>query len=134
MTLRRKPSRGIALFTVLAVLALGMVLLGTMLNKLVDEHRQSRLRHQHRQCRRLTEAGVARGQLMRSQSEDYAGEKWIVAAAELNLPHDAVVTIDTSNASIVATATYPSNATATVRHTRRHSLTIQDNSPSTSQP
>ena len=131
----RKPTatrRGIVLFTVLAILAVAMIVLGGMLRKLVHEHRQNRLRHEQRQCQRLAEAGLARAELLVTADTAYNGDTWNIAAEELGLADGAVVEIEHRDTSLSATAIYPASGPTRVRLTQSKEL---DNSNSAgSQP
>lgn len=108
--------QGIVLFTVLAVLAIAMIVIASMLGGLVREHRQSRLRHEQRQCRRLAEAGVDRAKELLASNADYTGESWKIAADDSGYDHDADVSIVVMNDRITATASYPAGETPRVRH------------------
>ncbi len=111
---RRRP--GAALFTVLAVLAIAMIVIASMLGGLVREHRQCRLRHEQRQCRRLAEASVARAERLLANNADYTGGSWTIAADDSAYDHDAEVSIVVTNDGITATASYPAGESPRVRH------------------
>lgn len=117
------PRRAFALFTVIAILAVGMIVLGWVARQTVDDVRQCRLRHEHRQCCRLSEAGMARGAARLADNADYEGETWTIAAADLGLPRDATVVIEVNDEAIVATAAYPAGDAPRIRHTETLSLT-----------
>ena len=114
------PRPGIVLFTVIAVLAVAMIVIGSMLGQLVREHRQCRLRHADRQCRRLAEAALARAAILRASNPSYSGETWIVSASDLGADRDASVTIQLDGQVISATAQFPAGNEPHVRHTETH--------------
>ena len=116
-THRWLPRHGIVLFTVIALLAVVMIIVGSMLGQLVTEHRQCRLRHTERQCRRLAEAALARATILRGASPSYTGETWTVPAADLGGDGDAWVVIALDGKSIIATAQFPAGDNPRVRHT-----------------
>lgn len=118
----RVTRQGIVLFTVIAILAVVMIVVGGMLGHLVREHRQCRLRHTQRQCRRLAEAAVARAVALRANDSSYTGEIWTVGAANLSSNHDASVAVRLEGETLTATAAYPAGDAPNVRYTETFSI------------
>lgn len=112
-----KTSRGgVVLLTILVLLAVSMIVLGLVAQSLTSTHRQSRLRHQQRQCRRLAEAGAERGRLLTLRDENYQGETWSVGAADLHRPRGAKVEITLDGGVARATSVWPADEPR-IRHT-----------------
>ncbi|MGI9456074.1 MAG: hypothetical protein ACR2NU_05895 [Aeoliella sp.] len=124
---RLTTRNGVVLFTVIVVLAVGMVLLGLVMRSLVSEHLQVRLRHDDRQCHRLATAGIERAMAQLKQNENYKGEEWFIQAGDLGRQTGAKITLrvtenDHRGRELIATAEFPVGDTPHVRHTERWPL------------
>jgi len=107
---------GIVLLTILVVLGVSMIVLGLVAQSLTSTHRQNRLRHDQRQCRRLAEAGAERGRILAAGDENYTGETWNIAAGDLHRRHAAAVEITVEAGVAKATSAWPADAPK-IRHT-----------------
>lgn len=114
--IHRTSRGGVVLLTVLVLLAVSMIVLGLVAQSLTTTHRQSRLRHQQRQCRRLAEAGAERGRLLALRDASYQGETWSVGAADLHRPRGAKVEIKLDGRIARATSAWPADEPR-IRHT-----------------
>lgn len=116
--------RGLTMLVVMAVMAVAACVLAYAMESIVDHHRQARLRHEHRQCRLLSEAGIARAQSKLAGDAEYSGEKWTLVAAETGLAHDVLVSIEVKQDEgdeplITATTQYPATGRSRVKHTEQ---------------
>src|SRR5690606_5171105 len=112
-------------------IAVSALLLAGVMNSIVTHHRQARLQHEHRQCRLLAEAGMARGVALLASDAEYQGETWKLAADDMGYGGEVSVGIDASvgikiernsdeePTQIVATTTLPATGTPRVTHTER---------------
>lgn len=115
------------LITVIVILVVSMTLLGMMMQSIVREHAQCRLRHDQRQCRRLAEAGIARARAQLAVDESFAGDEWRITANDLQRQFGAQVDTrveisDSGAATLIATAAYPAGKSPRVRRTQRLEL------------
>ncbi|MCO6045025.1 hypothetical protein NG895_14035 [Aeoliella sp. ICT_H6.2] len=115
---------GATMLVVLAVIGVSAVVLAYATESMVDHHRQARLRHEHRQCRLLSEAALARAELQLASSAEYSGETWQVAAADSGLAQDALVLIEVKTSEggepmVIATTQYPATGPRRVTHTEQ---------------
>ena len=106
--------RGIAAIIVIAVLAMTMAFAGVWARRIVMERRAARRAEEQQQARWLAEAGVRRAAARLSADPAYAGETWLIAAAEIDRPSPAEIEIVvepgdsvTVPATLVAKASYP---------------------------
>ncbi len=106
--------RGVAAIIIIAVLAMTMAFAGVWARRIVMERHAARRAEEHQQARWLAEAGVRRAAARLAVDPSYAGEAWIIDAAEIDRPSDAEIEItvergDSSARSValVAKARYP---------------------------
>lgn len=121
-----QPRKGVALLTVMVVLAVSMIVLGLVAQSLTTSHRQSRLRHDDRQCRRLAEAAATRGTLLAESSDKYDGETWEISAQQLHRKQGASVTVrleGREEPAVIATAAMPADAPK-LRHSVRSKIDL----------
>jgi Tfp pilus assembly protein PilX len=109
---------------VIALVAVSALLLAGVMKSIVTHHRQTRLRHEHRQCRLLAEAALARAETLLAADAEYAGGTWSLAEADTGYRDDASVDIKVARneagpTEIVATVTLPATGTPRVTHTER---------------
>lgn len=122
MTPLRRPNRssiarqrrGIAVIIIIAVLAMTMAFAGVWARRIVMEQRAARRAEEQQQARWLAEAGVRRAAARLSADPAYAGETWLIDAAEIDRPSPAEVEIvvepgasATTVATLIAKARYP---------------------------
>ncbi|WP_425396353.1 hypothetical protein [Aeoliella sp.] len=124
--MNKHTRRGVTMLIVLAVIGASGLLLAYAMGSIVDHHRQGRLRHEHRQCRLLSESGVDRAEAQLAADADYTGERWQLAASETGLAKDAVVVIEVkpsdSGTQITATTNYPATGQSRITHTQNRAM------------
>lgn len=123
--MNRRKSNGLAMLIVIAVVAASALLIAGVMTSIVSNHRQARLRHEHRQCRLLAEAGLARAEALLATDAEYSGETWLLAEGDTGYRDDISVEIKVERdgeeepGEIVATVTLPATGTPRVTHTER---------------
>jgi Tfp pilus assembly protein PilX len=110
----------VALIAVLCCLMVAGVVVLNMLRSSIIEQRQLRAQRQHLQAERLAEAGLERAVAQLRQSSTYAGETWLIAAAELVEP----INDRPQERTILVQADYPDDPLHRVRKTREASVTL----------
>lgn len=125
----KHPRRsGLAMLIVIALVAASGLLLAGVMKSVVTHHRQTRLRHEHRQCRLLTEAGLARAMALLAEDAEYTGETWTLSPADTGYRDDARVKIEVVRVDeqppteIVATTVLPATGTPRITHTERQKV------------
>lgn len=113
---------GVAMFTVIVILAVVTMVVGSTLGRLVLEHRQCRLRHEERQCCRVALAALDRAAALHAADNAYTGETWTIAAADLGRNENATVDIRLDNRVVTATVMYPAGKAPRVRRTETRLL------------
>jgi type II secretory pathway component PulK len=108
--------RGMTLIVVIAVFAVAMALCAAWTKAALGRLHHEQLAEQRVQAAWLAEAGVRRGAAQLAADGTYAGESWLVPAAELARPGDARVDIEIDVADnapevarITAVAAYPAD-------------------------
>lgn len=128
--MNKHTRRGVTMLIVLAVIGASGLLLAYAMGSIVDHHRQGRLRHEHRQCRLLSESGVDRAEAQLAADADYTGERWQLAASETGLAKDAVVVIevkpsDSGTPRITATTNYPATGQSRITYTQHRAMEVE---------
>ncbi|QDU54064.1 type II secretion system protein [Aeoliella mucimassa] len=115
---RRRPTaarRGVTLLVVIVIISVSMLILAGAVRSLVDEHRQTRLRHTHRQCRIIAHAALERARAKHLANNSYTGETWTIDADEVEFakPFQVTIEVEPSDGEIQwkATARYPAEGT-----------------------
>lgn len=131
--------RGMALIVVISVFAVAMALGAAWTKSALLRLRRQQLAEQRAQAVWLAEAGVRRGAAQLAADPNFAGEAWLVAAAELSRPADASVEIEIEieriedapeSARITAIAAYPAmRPRVRVRKTVAFSLSTEEVRP-----
>ena len=104
----------------------GLVLMtiigGTLLRWALMEHKLLAAREERSQALWLAESGTERAAAQLAQNQDYAGEKWLIDAAELPAGQAAIVEVRVSNIdgqpgrrSIDVDVEYPSDSKTPTR-------------------
>lgn len=127
--MKRPKRNGLAMLIVIALVAVSALLLAGVMKSIVTHHRQTRLQHEHRQCRLLADAGLARAATLLSADAEYEGETWSLAKDETGYRDNARVEIkvernDEGEAEVIATATIPATGTPRVTNTERQKFPI----------
>jgi type II secretory pathway component PulK len=128
--MNRRDRSGLAMLIVIALVAVSALLLAGVMKSIVTHHRQTRLQHEHRQCRLLADAGLERAASLLAADAEYQGETWSLAEAETGYRDDARVEIkverndDGEPTEVIATATIPATGTPRVTHSERQKFPI----------
>lgn len=128
--MNRRDRSGLAMLIVIALVAVSALLLAGVMKSIVTHHRQTRLQHEHRHCRLLADAGLARAAALLAADTEYQGETWSLAKDETGYRDDARVEIKVERneegeaTEVVATATIPATGTPRVTHTESQVTTM----------
>jgi hypothetical protein len=119
-SVRLRSRRGAVLIMALVCLALITAIGGALVRWALMEHNLLRSREQASQARWLAEAGIELAAAKLATAQDYAGETWLVPAADLPEGQSArvrvqVVPIEAGRRSIEVEVEYPLEAATPVR-------------------
>ena len=113
----RRGRRGGAMIVALVCLTVSVLLIGSLLRIAVADRRQLRAEQTLLQADWLAESALNRTAYRLRNQPDYAGERWDIAAADLNGRHSGRVDIsvavaegDATRRSVTVTAVYPADA------------------------
>lgn len=119
---RKISRRGAALLLVVIAIVVSTMIVGTLAQMAIAQHRQVRREHERVQTFWLVESGLDRAAARLSRDADYTGEDWRVDVAGRQEPRQGVVTIRITKAAdeprhrlVEVVAEYPAGD---VHHTR----------------